>query len=60
MIFDQKNIIDQKLKETCVAFFLKKDWTSKINSKILMIIMKEKKQKDTYHPYPLIALKNVF
>ena len=21
--------------------------------------MKEKKQKDTYHPYPLIALKNV-
>ena len=24
-----------------------------------MIIMKEKKQKNTYHPYPLIALKNV-
>ena len=45
--------------EKKLCSFLKKDWTSKIKTKNLMIIMKEKKQKNTYHPYPLIALKNV-
>ena len=50
MIFDQKNILVKKLEANWCSF-VKKERTSKTN-KILMTIIKNKKVKKAFHPYP--------